>query len=397
MNRLCLLGALAVFELILAGCARNEAAPAAPPAPQVSVAQVVTRNVTELDEFTGRFQAVERVEIKPRVSGYIASVNFTEGHEVKKGDVLFVIDPRPYAAELKRTQAELARATTQRTLARSVRNRAIKLLDQHAISQEEFDTRVAGSEQAGANVEAARAAVEAAQLNLGFTRIQAPISGLVSRAAITAGNVVTSGETLLTTIVSLDPIYVEFEGDEQVFLKYAALAREGERSGSQDAGSPVWVGLADEDGTPHEGTLVFLDNELNPQTGTIRARGRLDNHERRFTPGLFARVKLAGGGSHSALLINDSAIGTDQNLKYVYTVGPDHKVEYRPVKLGPLVDGLRVVREGLQPSDTVVVNGLQRVRPGTIVTPQRVAMAPPPASKASRDARVMAYSGGATR
>lgn len=396
MTRSSLFAALLAMEILLVGCARNEAAPAPPPAPQVSVAQVVSRNITELDEFTGRFQAVERVQVKPRVSGYIASVNFIEGHEVHKGDVLFVIDPRPYDAELKRTKAELARATTQRNLAKSERDRALKLLDQHAISREEFDTRVAGSEQAGANVQAAEAAVEAAALNLTFTRVRAPISGLVSRAAITAGNLVTSGETLLTTVVSVDPIYVEFEGDEQVFLKYADLARKGERSNSQDANTPMWVGLADEDDTPHEGALVFIDNELNPQTGTIRARGRFDNHERRFTPGLFARVKLAGSGSHSALLINDSAVSTDQNVKYVFAIGRDNQVEYKPVKLGPLIDGMRVIREGLSAGDTIVVNGLQRVRPGAVVTPQRVAMGPSTASGSSGETRV-AYSGGVAR
>jgi len=397
MGRLTLLAVLVVFTLTFAGCARNEAAPAPPPAPQVSVAQVVSRNITELDEFTGRFQAVERVAVKPRVSGYIASVNFAEGGEVKKDDVLFVIDPRPYEAELKRAKAELARAGTQRALAQSERDRAVKLLDQHAISREEFDTRVAGSEQAGANVQAAEAAVEAAQLNLTFTRVRAPISGLASRAAITEGNLVTGGETLLTTLVSVDPIYVEFEGDERVFLKYAAFARDGERNHAPQAHAPVWVGLADETDTPHDGVLVFLDNELDPQTGTIRARARLDNRDRRFTPGLFARVNLAGGGSHPALLVKDSAIGTDQSVKYVFAVGRDNKVEYRPVKLGPLIDGLRVVREGLKPGDWIVVNGLQRVRPGATVTPQQVAMAEPESKSRQSDARLLAANSGASR
>jgi RND family efflux transporter MFP subunit len=383
MARLTLSIILAVFALTLTGCARNEAAPAPPPAPQVSVAQVLSRDVTELDEFTGRFQAVERVEIKPRVSGYIASVNFAEGSEVKKDDVLFVIDARPYDAELKRAKAELARAAAQRALSRSERERAVKLLDQHAISREEFDTRVAGNEQADANVQAAEAAVETAQLNMTFTRVRSPISGLVSRATITTGNLVTSGETLLTTVVSLDPIYVEFEGDERIVLKYAATARK--------TPLPVWVGLADETDTPHQSKLVFLDNELNPETGTIRARSRLSNADRRFTPGLFARVKLAGGDPHSALLVNDSAVGTDQGVKYVFAVGRDNKVEYRPVKLGPIVDGLRVVREGINPSDVIVVNGLQRVRPGVTITPQRVAMGPTQ-SNSKDDARLYAAS-----
>lgn len=367
--------ALSILSLTLAACGRNEAAePAAAAPPQVTVAQVLSRPVTEFDEFTGRFEAVDRVEIRPRVSGYISSVNFTEGSEVHKGDVLFVIDPRPYDADYKRAKAQLEQARTQSTLARSERERAVKLLDQHAISQEDYDTRVAGSEQAGANVEAAQAAVDSAALNLTFTRVTAPIDGRISRAQVTAGNLVTSGQTMLTTLVSLDPIYVRFDGDEQAYLRYTKLAREGTRSSSRDAQNPVLVGLADEAGYPHKGVMVFVDNELDPATGTIRGRARLDNHDRAFTPGLFARVKLLGNGTYNALLINDSAVGTDQTVKYVLVIGSGNKVEYRPVKLGPIVDGLRVVREGLSSGETVVVNGLQRVRPGSPVTPQRVAM-----------------------
>jgi RND family efflux transporter MFP subunit len=369
--------AFVLSMLAAAGCARNEAAPAAAaaPAPQVSVAQVVSRPVTDFDEFTGRFVAVERVEVRPRVSGYIASVAFTPGREVKQGDVLFTIDPRPYEAELKRAKAELARARTQLSLAHSEGERAKKLLNLRAISQEEFDTRVAGTEQADANVEAAAAAVDTAALNLSFTRVVSPISGLVSREEVTPGNLVTNG-TLLTTVVSVDKIYVEFEGDEQAYLKTTALTRAGELANARDGNLPVWVGLADEQGTPHEGRMVFVDNALDAQTGTIRARALLDNKERRFTPGLFARVKLVGSGKYDALLVNDSAIGTDQNVRYVFTVTADNKVEYRAVKLGPVVDGLRVVREGLKVGESIVVNGLQRVRPGVTIAPQRVAMGP---------------------
>jgi multidrug efflux system membrane fusion protein len=364
------------FTSVLAGCARNEAAPSPPPAPRVSVAKVLERSITEYDEFTGRFQAVERVEVRPRVSGYIAGVSFEEGREVKKGDVLFTIDARPYEAEQKRAKAELARARTQQRLAQSERERATRLLEQRAISREEFETRVAGSEQAGANVQAAEAALDAAELNLTFTRVRAPISGLVSRAEITAGNLVTSGQTLLTTVVSVDPIYVEFEGDERVFLKYAALTRQGDLADARASESPVWVGLADETDTPHEGKLVFVDNALDPETGTIRVRGRLSNADRRFTPGMFARVKLTGSARYDAKLINDSAIGTDQNVRYVFAVGADNTVQYRAVKLGPVVDGMRVVREGLNVGELIVVNGLQRVRPGTVIAPQLVAMGP---------------------
>jgi RND family efflux transporter MFP subunit len=293
---------------------------------------------------------------------------------VKKGDVLFTIDQRPYQAEFKRAEAELARARTQLALSRSERERAVKLLDQHAISREEFDSRVSGNEAAEANVQAASAAVDTAALNLSFTKVESPISGIVSREEVTTGNLVTAGQTLLTRVVSVDKIYVEFEGDEQVYLKYAALARKGEVTNSRDASTPVWVGLADESGTPHEGKMVFLDNALDPQTGTIRARALLDNKERRFTPGLFARVKLIGSAKYDAILVNDSADGTDQNVRYVFALDKDNKVQYRPVKLGPLADGLRVVREGLQPGELVVVNGLQRVRPGVQVAPERVAM-----------------------
>jgi RND family efflux transporter MFP subunit len=363
--------------LAAAGCARNEAAQtvAAPAAPQVSVAQVLSREVTEFDEFTGTFVAVERVEVRPRVSGYISSVSLEPGSEVKEGQVLFTIDQRPYQAELKRAEAELARARTQLALSRSERERAIKLLEQRAISREEFDARVAGHEQAEANVQAAQAAVDTAALNLSFTQVRSPISGVVSREEVTAGNLVTAGETLLTTVVSVDKIYVEFEGDEQVYLRYAARVRKAsEGTRTPEEPTPVWVGLANETGTPHEGRIVFVDNALDPQTGTIRVRALLDNKDRIFTPGLFARVKFPGSEAYEALLVNDSAIGTDQSVRYVLALDENNKVQYRPVKLGPLVDGLRVVREGLSANDVIVVNGLQRVRPGVEVTPQRVAM-----------------------
>ncbi len=361
--------------LVVAGCARNEAATpaaAAQQAPHVTVAQVVKRPVTDFDEFTGKFVAVERVDLRPRVSGYISKVSLVAGQEVKKGDVLFTIDQRPYQAEFKRAQAELARARTQLALSKSERDRAIKLLDQHAISREEFDSRVSGSEQAEANVQVAAAALDTVALNLSFTEVRSPITGVVSREEVTEGNLVTAGQTLLTRVVSVDKIYVEFDGDEQVYLKHAALTRKGGINKGDD--SPVWIGLADESGTPHEGTMVFIDNALDPQTGTIRARALLDNKDRHFTPGLFARVKLVGSAKYDALLVNDSAIGTDQNVRFVFALDKDNKVQYRPVKLGPLVEGLRVVREGLAVGDTVVVNGLQRVRPGVQVAPERVAM-----------------------
>jgi RND family efflux transporter MFP subunit len=372
---------LAAF--LLSACGRNEAAvPQAAPAPQVTVAQAISRKVTEFDEFTGRFEAVERVEIRPRVSGYISSLNFTDGSEVKKGDVLFVIDPRPYVAERDRARAQLAQARSQLVLAKSERERATKLLSQHAISQEELDTRSAGDEEAQANVAAAQAALDAAALNLEFTRVTAPISGRISRALVTSGNFVSNGQTLLTTLVSLDPIYVTFDGDEQAYLKYAKRAREAAHGAADGTRDPVQVGLADENGYPHQGTMVFVDNALDPATGTIRNRALLDNHERVFTPGLFARIRLLGGLQHEAVLVNDSAIGTDQTVRYVLVVGAGSKVEYRPVQLGPVIDGLRVVQSGLAPGETIVVNGLQRVRPGAQVQAQHVAMREPQSDEA---------------
>jgi RND family efflux transporter MFP subunit len=406
--------------LMLTGCGDRAAAQAAGalPPPQVDVAQVIARKVTEFDEFTGRFEAVERVEIRPRVSGYISSVNFAEGREVRKGEVLFVIDPRPYEADYKHAKAQLDQARSQLGLAKSERDRATKLLQAHAISQEEYDTRVAGLQQADANVEAAQAALDTAALNLTFTRVTAPIAGRISRALVTEGNLVSSGQTLLTTLVSLDPIYVRFDGDEQAYLKYMKIARENAAVQAQarkahdtssarneqgtgvgevgETGAEVMVGLANEANYPHHGVMVFVDNELDPTTGTIRGRARLDNHDRVFTPGLFARVKLMGSNQYDALLINDSAVGTDQTVRYVLVVGADNKVQYRPVKLGPIIDGLRVVTDGLKSGETIVVNGLQRVRPGAVVNPERVAMGERSRGQGNKPETLLAGGGNST-
>lgn len=384
------LGFLAGATALLTGCGKSDAPAAVAAPPEVSVAAALSRQVTDFDEFTGRFKAVERVEIRPRVSGYISEVHFPEGREVKKGDVLFVIDPRPYEAELKRAKAQLAQARTQLSLAGVEQARAEKLAASRAISKEEYDSRVATSEQASANVNAAEAAVDAAALNVTFTRVDAPINGIVSRAEVTAGNLVNAGQSVLTTIVSIDPIYVEFEGDEQVYLKYIEMDRRGERKSSRNAPNPVWVGLSDETGFPHQGVMVFVNNELDPATGTIRGRAQLDNKDRRFTPGLLARVRLVGSGKYDAVLISDSAVGTDQNVKYVFVVGPDNHVQYRAVKLGPLVDGLRVVRSGLKAGETIVVSGLQRVRPNVPITPHLVAMGGPTAASGEQAANTAA-------
>ncbi|HEX4025073.1 MAG TPA: efflux RND transporter periplasmic adaptor subunit [Steroidobacteraceae bacterium] len=362
---------LGVAAVLISGCGRQAAAQSGPAsAPLVTVAKVISSPITEFDEFTAHFEAVERVELRPRVSGYITSINFTQGREVKKGEVLVVIDPRPYEAELMRAQAELAQARSGLELAQSQRARAIKLLAAHAISREEYDTDMANTQQADANVDAAAAALYTAKLNVEFTRVTAPISGIVGRAEVTAGNLVTNGQTRLTTLVSVDPIYVSFDGDEQAYLQYLRISRNPDATNHQ----PVFVGLADESGYPHEGVMAFVDNAIDPSTGTVRARVLLANPDREFMPGMFARVKLPGGSPHEAVLVDDSAVGTDQSTRYVLVVGADHKARYRRVKLGPLVDGLRVVREGLAPGDTIVVNGLQRVQPGSLVSVERVAM-----------------------
>jgi RND family efflux transporter MFP subunit len=370
-------GVLLAALIGLSGCGNDATATAQVPAPQVSVAAALEREVTEWDEFTGRVEAVESVEIRPRVTGYIESVNFSEGSTVRKGDLLFVIDPRPYRAELSKAEAELARAVARSELAASDAARSKSLVDIKAVSREEYDTRVNASREATANVAAARAAVDATKLNLEFTRVTSPITGRVSKAAVTAGNLVTGGSnaaTLLTTVVSLDPIYVTFEGDEQIYLKYTALAQRGERQSSRDVANPVLMGLANETDYPRRGAMVFVDNQVDPRTGTIRARASFENKDGFLTPGLFARVKLLGHNSFQAVLVDDRAIGTDQSQKFVYVVDAENKVVYRPVKVGRLTDGLRIVLQGLQPGETVIVNGLQRVRPGVVVAPERIAM-----------------------
>jgi multidrug efflux system membrane fusion protein len=351
--------------------------PAAPPPPSVTVAEVPQREITEWDEFTGRLEAVDAVEIRPRVSGYIRRVAFAEGKEVRKGAVLFEIDPRPYQADLARAQAELERARSAAVLAANEVKRAGKLVDVQAISREEYDTRTSAEAQGGAMVRGAEAAVMSAQLNLDWTRVRSPIAGRVSRAEVTAGNLVQAGPpdaTLLTTVVSMDPIYLYFEGDEQTYLRYARLDRQGSRPSSRTSRNPVYMGLANEEGFPHKGYMDFVDNQLNPQTGTIRARAVFSNKDRLFTPGLFARLRLVGSGAYRATVVVDRAIGTDQDKKFVLVLKPDSTVEYRPVQLGRLVGGLRVVDSGLTAGDQIVINGLQRVRPGMKIAPTSASM-----------------------
>ena len=369
---------LSFAAMTLAGCGRSEAKASNTPAPpSVSVAEVIVKDVAQWDEFNGRVQAVESVEIRPRVAGYIERVILAEGKEVKKGDVLFVIDQRSYRAELARAQAELTRARAQAELAHTEAARAEKLLDLRAISREEHDERVAADSQAGANVRSVEAAEEIAKLNLEFTEVRSPINGRAGQALVTVGNLVGTqpSATLLTTVVSLDPVYVYFNGDEQTYLRYGEMARRGERPSSRDARNPVFIGLGNEEGFPHEGYMDFVDNQLDPATGTIRARAVLPNKDRVFAPGLFARVKLLGSGKARALLIDDKAVLTDQDRKYVYVLGPDNKALRRDVKLGRLNDGMRVVTEGLNAGDKVIVHGVQKIFfPGMQVAPQVIAM-----------------------
>ncbi|TWH99720.1 multidrug efflux system membrane fusion protein [Luteimonas cucumeris] len=366
----------ALIAAALAAC-NSQAAPgdAPPPAPEVSVATVLSKQVRQWDDFTGRVSAIETVDLRPRVSGYVERVAYKEGQEVKKGDLLFVIDQRRYRAELSRAQAELARARSEARLAQTQDARAQALLEAKAISREEFETRKAATAQGNAGVNAAQAAVESAQLDLQFTQVRSPIDGRAGRALVTEGNLAQADSTLLTTVVSMDPVHVYFEGDEQSYLRYQELARTGERS---RINNKVRIGLANEQGYPHEGTVDFIDNQVDADTGTIRARAVLSNPDRQFTPGLFARVQIEGSGEFKAMLIDDKAVLTDQDRKYVYVLGADNKAQRKDIVLGGNIDGLRVVRSGLAPSDKVIVHGVQKVFfPGMPVAPKVIAMGAP--------------------
>lgn len=356
--------------LILSGCdsATANGAPGAPPAPPVTAATVIERTVTETQEFSGRLEAVERVDIRPRVNGFITRINFKPGSLVKKGDVLFEIDPRPYEAEASRAEAAAGSARARADLAKLELARAERLLADKAIAQREFDEKAASVKELAANMRAAEASLAAARLNLAYTRMQSPINGRVSKAEVTTGNLV-DGSVILTSVVSNNPIYATFDGDEATFLRVGRDAQRGEPV-------TVKVGLANETGFPHEGKLEFVDNRLDAETGSVRMRATFDNDDNVLAPGLFARVQLGGtaASQKKAILISERAVGTDQNRKFVYVIGAGNKAEYRPVVLGPNIDGLRVVREGIKPGEKIVVNGLQRVMPGAVVSAQTVAM-----------------------
>jgi multidrug efflux system membrane fusion protein len=359
--------------LLLGACGQAPDAKQSMPAVKVSVAEVIEQPINEWDEFTGRLEAPEAVDIRPRVSGFIDRVAFDEGSLVKKGDLLFQIDPRPFQAEVKRLEAQLQQARASQARTASEARRGERLRKSNAISAELADARASAAQEAQAAVAGIQAELDNARLNLSFTRVSAPIDGRVSRAEITEGNLVSAGQSQLTTLVSTDKVYAYFDVDERVFLKYVELARQA--GGQTRDASPVYLGLSSEDGHPHLGELDFLDNQVNPQTGTIRGRAVFDNRDGRFTPGLYARLKLVGSSQYAAALIKDEAVGTDLGKKFVLVLDKDNAVQYRAIELGPKLEGLRIVRSGLAKGEKIVVNGLQRAFPGSTVDPQRVPMA----------------------
>jgi len=376
-------GALAFWATHVVSATGGSAAPAAAAAPvPVSVASVLERSVTEWDAFSGRIQAVDHVEIRPQVSGIIEAVHFNEGQIVKKGDALFTIDPRPFQADLARAEAAQAGAQAKLALAHTNLTRSQQLIQTHAVAQSDLDQSNDAVLEADASVKSAQAAVQTAQINLDYTEITSPVTGRVSRAEITVGNLVGTGlnTPALTTVVSVNPVYVEFEVDEQTFLKYAAKGAAGNSGIDQ---IPVAMGLANEDAYPRQGHLKSIDNSLDTTSGTIRIRAVFDNNDNELTPGLYAKVRM-GQPAAPAILVDDRAVGTDQDKKFVMVIDADNKASYRTVTLGPIVDGLRVVLSGLHKDERIVVNGLQRVRPNSIVAPTEIAMNPnPPGSAAT--------------
>lgn len=371
-----LLGGIAA--LVLAACSNPEAAEenAAPAPPQVSVAQVVHERITEWDEFTGRLQAPQTVQLIPRVSGYIEEVHFNEGALVDKGDLLVQIDPKPFATEVARLKAELQSAQSAAVQAEKEYRRAEKLSSQRAISAELLDSRLARKQQTAATVASVEAALERAELDLSYTRITAPISGRVSYAQVTAGNFVSAGQSQITSLVSTEKMYAYFDVDEQSYLKYARLAETGKRADTRDSTSnPVYMALANDSNYQHVGRVDFVDNRIDAQTGTIRIRASFPNDDNALLPGLFARIRLVGSDSYEGILIDEKAVGTDLNNKFVLVVKSNNELEYRAIELGEKVNGLRIVTEGLTPKDKIVVNGLQRVGANMQIDPQPVPMA----------------------
>ncbi len=414
-RHIALLAALAATTAFTTACSTKQAAAPPPSAAPVTVSQPLQQEITEWDDYVGRVAPIEEVEVRSQVTGFLSSVNFRDGQIVNKGDLLFVIDQRPFQAALDQAKAGVAESTSRVTqaqaqltqaraqLLQSQANQTKAQLDferfkplakDQAITQQELDnaeqanlaakadveaararieTANAGIIEARAALEASRARVDAADLNLGFTRITAPIAGRASRHLVSIGSLISGGSaqaTLLTTIVTLDPIHVYFEADEKAYLKYARLARSGDRPSSREVANPALIGLADEEGFPHKGVMDFVENKLDVNTSTIQGRARVPNRDLSLTPGLFVRVRLQGSGKYQGLLIPDAAVGSNLGQKYVYTVNGKSEVEMRPVELGPLHEGLRIVRKGINSNDRVITAGLQRVRPGAKVQPE---------------------------
>lgn len=373
-------GAALVVASITAGVLASHhsgaTAAAQPPATPVMVATVVQADVSTWDEFSGRIEAVERVDVRSRVAGAVQSVHFQEGALVKAGDLLITIDPAPYAAEVDRAQAQVVAAQARLDLARSEQDRAQRLWDESAIAKRELDERLNARQEADANVRAAQAALQSARLSLGYTQVRAPVSGRVGKLEITAGNLVAAGPgaPVLTTLVSVNPVYASFDADEQVVARALKdLAGPGARSRLDKI--PVLMTTNGSGETPYQGHLQLVDNQVNARSGTVRVRAVFHNPDGSLMPGQFAQLRMGRAQPSSALLINERAVGTDQSKQFVLVVGDDNKAAYREVSLGASVDGLRVVTSGLKPSERIVVNGLQRVRPGSPVLPQPVTMA----------------------
>ena len=368
---------LAVIALTVGGAisavgisANASTAPAAPPAAPVDVAEVVSKQIIDWQAYSGRIEAVDRVEVRPLVGGTLTAVHFKDGALVKKGDVLFTIDPRPYAAEVARTEAQLAGAEARAAYTSSDVARGQRLLGDNAIAKRDFEEKQNAAREAAANVQAAKAAVRAARLNLEYTQITAPVSGRISRAEVTVGNVVNPGSANapLTTLVSVAKVYASFDVDEQSFLKYVNPAR------AAGASVPVYLGLANEDGYSRQGKVGSVDNRLDTASGTIRVRAVFDNRDGQLVPGLYARVRLGGGNPHEAVLIDEKAIGTDQDKRFVMVAGKDNHATYRQVRVGATQEGLVIIESGLKNGERIVVNGLQRIRPGDAIAPTEVPM-----------------------
>ena len=363
------IGRLSLCGILLGFAACDAPSPPAPPIPQVSVSQPLQRNVVDWDDYVGRFEATDDVEIVARVSGDVTRVAFREGADVARGTLLYEIDPRPYRAALAQAEAEVARARANQAVAASELARARELLPMEAISKELFEQKQAVAKAADAAVGAARATANARRLDVSFTQVRAPISGRASDRRVTLGDYVTAGQTVMTRVVSIDPIWFTFDGAESFYLKYVRQDRSGERRSSRYAPNPVEIQLADEDSYRWRGRMVFVDNALDPRSGTIKARAELSNPDGFLAPGMFGRARLIGSGAYRGLLVPDEAVVTDQTRRAVFVLGKDNKVEMRNVELGPMVEGLRVIKAGLKPTDKVVLDGLARLQPGAEVKP----------------------------